>query len=425
MKDKIMNNLALKILSLLIAVIIWITIVNLDNPIVTKKFENITVTVLNGKEITEKDKVYTITSGDVVDIWVTGRRSFVYSLNRSDLVAYADLSELSFTDAVYIEPAITKATATEYKVELGSTKMLKVELEDKVSNKFPVEISLSGDIDSRYTISEKSASPNMITVSGAESVMNKILKVVVDVNVQGRTASFNKSISKNDFLVYDNNKDLIDNTKLEFSVDEIIVDIKLQKTKEVKLKINKSGSPKNGYEVSEFDYEPKKIVVSGDDETLNNLTEIVYEYDISGKFEDIEEYIPIGDKLLEVIKSYGVYPVDDSQTIAISVKFEKLETTEVSIKADDIQYRNLESGYQVEINTPSVLALVQGSGNMIKNLSAADLEPYIDLTSQTKGTSLVGLQFANTKEYTIIGQYSINVTMSEIIAVDSSTYNVD
>lgn len=423
MKDKMKKNLGLKILSLLIAVVIWILIVNVDDPVVTKKFEDITVTIMNGDVITEKDKVYTVTDGNAVDVSVTGRRSFVNSLNRSDIVAVADLSELSITGAAYIETNITKYTTTHYEMELGTTKMLTVELEDKISNKFSVDIQLSGDIDSGYTISEKSASPNMITVSGAESVINKIHRVVLDVNVQGRTASFQKVVNKNDFLVYDNNKDLIDNSKLEFSIEDITVNVELQKTKEVELKITPVGQPKNGYRVKEFEYEPKKLIVSGDEDTLNNLSAISYEYDITDKFEDYEENLPISDELLNVIKSYGVSPVDETQTIAISVTFEKLETDEVNISADDIEIRNLSAGYHAEINTSVVKALVQGGNETIGKLVAADLEPYIDLSGYAAGTTLVNVQFEGNGEYEILNKPTINITISANTSMGNVTSN--
>lgn len=421
MKDKIKKNLGLKILSLLIAVVIWILIVNVDDPVVTKKFEDIAVTIINADVITEKDKVYTVTGGNTVDVSVTGRRSFVNGLNRSDIVAVADLSKLSITGAAYIETSITKYTTTHYEIELGSTKMLTVELENKISDKYSVVIQLVGDIDNRYTISEKLASPNMITVSGAESVIKKIYQVVLAVNVQGRTASFQTVINKNDFLVYDNNKDLIDNRKLEFSVDDIAVNIALQKTKEVELRIKPVGDPKTGYRIQEFEYEPKKITVSGDEEVLNKLSVITYEYNINGKFEDYEENLPMSDELLNVIKSYGVSPVDESQTIAISVKFQKLETQEVTVLTNQIQIRNLPIELSAHMNTTVINALIQGGDDIIRSVKSADLEPYIDLSGYSEGTTLVNVKFAGTGEYDIINRPTINVTIEKKPSVGTTT----
>lgn len=413
MKDKLMKNLGLKILSLLIAVIIWLVIINVDDPIITEKFEDIPVTVVNGDVITEKDKVYTITSGSKVDISVTGRREFVQSLTNSDVVATADLSKLSITGAAYIEAKVTKYTTTNPKVELGSTKMLTVELENKIEKTFPVEIRLSGEIDSGYTIIEKSASPNMITVSGAESVISKIHNVILDINVQGRTTSFQKNVRKDEFQVYDNNGDRIDNSKLGFSVDEATVSATLQKTKEVKLDITTVGEPRNGYKVH-FEYEPKTIIVTGDEETLNSLSVIPFEYDITDRYEDYEENLAISDDLLDVIKNYGVSLVDETQTIAITFQFEKLVTEEVKLEKDDIEIRNLRSGYQVDINTKMVQSLVQGSADIVGNLSAADLKPYIDLLGYQDETVLVNVKFAGVGEFEIMNKPTINVTIRKI-----------
>lgn len=410
-KDKLMNNLGMKILSLLIAIGIWVMIVDVENPVITKKFENITVNEINGDSITQKDKVYTITGGSTVDISVTGRRSFVSSLNRSDLVAYADLSKISITGATFIETQITKHTTTPYEMELGSVKVMTVELEDKASNKFPVEVELVGEVDSGYTISEKQARPNMITVSGANSVIDKINKVVLNANVQGKTSSFQKVINKNDFLVYDNNKDLIDNSKLEFSMNEITVHVEVQKTKEVELKITPVGEPKKGYRLKEFEYEPKKITVAGDEEVLKSLTSISYEYDIDGKSENYEENLAMNEDFIEAIKDYGVIPVDETASIAISIEFEKLDMKEIRINTDDIEIRNLASNLQVQFNTLEVTSLVQGSNDVLNNLSATDLLPYIDLSGYSTGTKLIRVQYDGNGEYDILNKTTINITV--------------
>lgn len=424
MKDKLMKNLGLKILSLLIALIIWIVIVNVDDPTTVRKFENVPVTLLNADVITEKDKVYTITDGSTVDIWVTGRRSFVNSLVRSDLSAVADLSKLSITGAVYIEPDVSKATTTSYSLELGNTKMMTVELEDKVSKKSQVEVKLSGDIDDGYTITEKSASPNMITVSGAESVINKIGSVVVDISVQGRTTTFSNIVLKDNIQVYDNNGDRISNDKLEFSVDEIAVSVTLQKTKEVQLNINPVGEPRNGYQLADsgFEYEPKTITVTGEQATLDSLNAITFDYDITDKYEDYEENLAMSDGLLEVIKSYGVSLVDESQNIAISVKFEKLETEEVKIDKDEIEVRNLSSGYEADMNTSTINALVEASADVLKELSAADLKPYIDLSGYQAGTVLVNVKFDGEGEYEILNKPTINITIRDNNPTGTESY---
>ena len=38
MKEKLTNNLSLKILSLIVAILVWLLVINVDNPIVTRSF---------------------------------------------------------------------------------------------------------------------------------------------------------------------------------------------------------------------------------------------------------------------------------------------------------------------------------------------------------------------------------------------------
>lgn len=40
MKEKLTNNLSLKILSLLVAILVWLLAINIDNPIVKKLYCN-------------------------------------------------------------------------------------------------------------------------------------------------------------------------------------------------------------------------------------------------------------------------------------------------------------------------------------------------------------------------------------------------
>ena len=412
MKDRLMKNFGLKILSLLIALVIWIMIVNVDDPTITRKFEDIQVTELNKDAITEKDKVYTIKDGKTVDVYVTGRRSIVGELSAKDFVPVADLSKLSITGAVNIEVEVPLRYKSSLRVELGPTKVMTVELEDKVSKKYPVEIELSGEIQNGYTISEKTASPNMIMVSGAESVVNKIDRVYIDISVQDKMTTFQRVVQKDKFLVKDKNGDPIDNSKLEFSTDEVAVQITLQKTKEVNLDINVIGEPANGYKLEYCEYEPKTILVTGDDETLEGLSTITYNYSIEGKSEDYEENLA-RDEIVEMLKDYGVTLVDESQTIALSLKFSKLENQEISIRPDQVEIRNLQEGYAAEINSTLISALVQGTQEVLKGTSVKTLKPYIDLSGYSTGTKIVPVQFAASGDYIILNKATINITITE------------
>ena len=68
MKNKLMKNLSLKILSVVAAFLFWLVIINVTDPNPVKTFYGIPVQVLNENVITSANQVYEIESGDSVNI---------------------------------------------------------------------------------------------------------------------------------------------------------------------------------------------------------------------------------------------------------------------------------------------------------------------------------------------------------------------
>lgn len=102
MKDKITKNLGIKALSLCLAILFWIMVINIDDPIRSRQFTNVPVSVIHEDAVSTLDKVYEIVQGKTVDITVTGKKSKVDKVTMQDLSATADLSQLSVVNAVNI-----------------------------------------------------------------------------------------------------------------------------------------------------------------------------------------------------------------------------------------------------------------------------------------------------------------------------------
>ena len=94
MKNKIRDNLGLKILAVFVATFLWWTVVNIDDPIETKKYYT-DVTVLNPEVITNEGNSYEITENTkTVLITVKARRKVLEKISGKNIVATADMREL-------------------------------------------------------------------------------------------------------------------------------------------------------------------------------------------------------------------------------------------------------------------------------------------------------------------------------------------
>ena len=185
MKNRIFHNWALKVSSVVIAVVLWFVIYTIDDQPSTKYLYNVPVTFLNTEAITDDDKVYQVLDGtDVVRrITIKTTTSVSADLRDSDIKVEADFSKMKLDGTVELniyserhnDDITFKATSEE----------LKLKVEDKVQKYLSLDSEMKGELAEGYIIGSDKLSPNRISVSGAESVMNTISKAVAVVDISG------------------------------------------------------------------------------------------------------------------------------------------------------------------------------------------------------------------------------------------------
>lgn len=193
------HNTGIKICSLIIAIIVWAVIINIDDPYKTRSF-NVEVETINESALNSVNKVYEVIEGSTALVKVKGKKSVVDKLGSSDIRATADLSNLSAVNAVTIQPSLRMIPSSEVTLECGQ--VLRVLLEDRESKQVKVNVISSGIPGEGYTLGECTAKPNMIEVSGGESSVERITSVRVFLNVNGATEDFAKKLTP---VAYDEN----------------------------------------------------------------------------------------------------------------------------------------------------------------------------------------------------------------------------
>jgi YbbR domain-containing protein len=405
MKERLTRNAGLKILSLLVAFLVWVVILNVDDPVIPKTFRDIPVTTINENALVQKDKVYEVVSGDTVDVQVKAKRSVMETLDNTDFQAVADLSKLSI---VYAVPINVSVPGYGDRVEIGKENYtMQVSLEDLQEKQLKINVVTSGTVAEGSYINEKTTSPNIIKVSGAESYIDKVNEVVVEVNVNNERESFKKTAIPK---VYDKNGTLMDSGNITLSYDEVDVSVDLLKTKTVNLFIDLKGTPYYGYRYKDFEYEPKQVVIAGEQAELDKVQYIMGEYNIDYKKEDIEDVVNIED----FIKN-DVILIDENKNAVINIHIEKLKSKDINLSSSDIELKNLPPGKAANINsTDDIQVEVLGEEALLSGINKYNLKPYIDLSDSDIGTKSFNIQFSPPGgDLTITGGNSISVTISE------------
>ena len=374
-----LNNFGLKCISLIIAFVVWIVVANVDDYKTTKQISGIEIEFINGSAITEKNKVYEVPEGTTMDIVVKGRRSVVENLTNEDFKAVADLSKMSVTNAVMVEVSAVNSYVGRDLVISYIDNAVVVAVENKMETQFPITVRTTSEVAEGYAIRSKTATPNLITVSGAESVVNNIKEVVVSVDVKG--ASHNLTAVAEPIFI-DGNGEVISSDKLVYDVKTVDVFVEVMKTKELSVKVTQQGEVREGYAIANVDYQPTSIVVVGAPADLAKVEEILIDdIDVSHCYKDMEVTVNIIDYLPS-----GITLVDSNQEIAIKIVIEKVEEKELRLDPNDINIVGKDEGYTYTFKGAISYNLsVIGLKADLDKLEVAALAPSVDVTGYGPG----------------------------------------
>lgn len=406
MKEKIMNNFSLKLLAGVLAVIVWLIVNNIDDPMIPKTFKNITVQLQNEQAISSLDKVYEVMSGGTVNVTVYGKQSVVRKITEKDIVAVADLSQLSLTYAASIQLSCPKYE----NVELSSdVDMLCISLEEKKTKRCGVSVMPHGTPAEGHALGEIKKSVAAIEVSGPKSVVDRVDEVRVEVNVEGVSDDFSTRLVPRAF---DENDRLIDSDALVFGVSKVKVTVMINDTKSVPIKVVTNGTPAEGYHVIAVEANPASIEVTGEDADLDKCEAVTITYDVSHCNADIYEEVALAEHLPKDIRV-----VDDSITsVNVLVTISKQELQTISIPMSAIEMRNLPDGYEAEFNGNDELIEVSAvwmSPQQEGQMNSSDFSPYIDCKDLEIGTHTLMVQFDENPKIRIESSASVRINIEE------------
>ena len=145
MKKMLTNNLGLKLLSVAAAIMLWLIVVNLDDPYTYRDFSPIQVTMLNENVVTDQGKVYRIEdNSDVVSLRVWGKKSVLNGLEADNFTATADMEKnIKYDNLVGIEVSCSDKNIRTADI-IKSRENVVISVEDASSEQFNVIVKQNG-----------------------------------------------------------------------------------------------------------------------------------------------------------------------------------------------------------------------------------------------------------------------------------------
>ncbi len=391
-RKALLGNLWLKLLSILIAVGIWLVVSNANNPTRTILFSNVPITIVNQDSVAEIGKVIEAQGSGTVTLKVTEKKTVLEKLNRtgSDFYVEADMNNITSMNTVPLTVTCDNSAVTWDEIEV-SPSSLKVTLEDKVEQTYVASVSAEGVPASGYEVGVSTIREGKnIVIAGPGSLMNIINQVVAPVNVDGIKEDITLSST---LKIYDKNGDLFTDAQLsnlEFKDEsgniltnhmvEVQVDLWKIRT-DVPIRVQTTGSPAWGYRVSEINTIPETISVAGTDEALEAMGsefDAADLIDVSGAYENVTTEIDLTTTLADMSGLKLITGADPS--VQVEVMIEASGDVTLQIPLSSINFANKPEGMDL-VFTPAdeVSVKVHALSVDAEKLSADQLSLSADL----------------------------------------------
>ena len=419
----ITNNFGLKLLAALFAVILWLVVVNIDDPKISQRF-SATVVIENAEYLTDQGKYFEVLDDtNTIVFTVTAKRSYIEKLSNTDFKAVANMENAAIDNEGGIGKVPIEVTALRYSSLVTISKApqnLEIALDNLAQNQFIVGVETTGTLPDGCALGEVTVSPNLMKVSGPESVVSTIDHVTASIDVTNMTSDVVASVIP---TLYDSDGNVVDKNELTLNMSTVTVTVRILDTKDVALIFNVTGTPADGYAYMDMEYEPKTIAIKGTALSLNNVTAINIPenaLDISGARGDITQVIDVSEYL-----PGGVTVADQSQAkVKVTVHIAQLSTKVVNLFPSSIRVLNLPEGYKLSFDNSVIRVTVSGIAEDIAALDTDSIVASIDAGQLTPGTHEVEVAL-DLDENLYHEPVRVTVTVKEETTDESTTDKTD
>lgn len=370
MRKKLLSNWGLKLASLVLAVVLWFIVIDIDDPIDDKTFwsANVQIKFSNTDIITDQDMVYEIleNTGIVKTITFDAPKTIRDEIEASDIIAEADFNDLTVTNTLQIKFSCPKYS--EVTNITGNIDNVKLNIEAKKTRWINLDYEVTGEVAEGFMIGNIRLDQNRLEVSGPESLVSSIEKAVIEVNVKDINSNISTQV---DVRMLDAEGNEISSTSLNKNFSVVRVSVDILALKEVPIEVLVDGVPADGFlYTGTVVSSPSKVEIAGSSSLLSDISKITIpadELDLTGRNENLTKVIDITNYLPENITFADS---DFNGKITVIAYIEQESEKYIQIPLRNIQIKNIPEGYIIEIpeDTDVPILHVTGLPNDIASL---------------------------------------------------------
>lgn len=362
------RNLAWMLLALALSMSLWTVVTTQQNPDVVDVFQAIPVELRNvPQNLTVRNEV------QPVRLVVAASRDVWQDLRPAKFQASVDLSRVG--PGLQEIPIEVQSIDPRVQIEDVTPSKAVIHLEPIRRREVPARVRVSGDPPAGYTAGSPRLTPELIAVTGPQSLVEQVVAVTADVSLAGVTTSINGV-----YRVVPQNANGETVERISVVPENVLVEVPIEQVrafKTVPVTPQITGAPAPGYQLVGVQVDPTAITIAGEPRTIESIDFVQTQpVDLQSATGDVsrnaEMQLPSGVTLArpqQIVVRAFISTVEGSKTIEIAPTV-----------------TGISSGLRASVGSPAVRVTISGPMPVLTSLDPRDVKLVVDASGLTVGT---------------------------------------
>ena len=405
LKKLLNNNRFLKVLSVFMAIIVWLFITNIVNPTNEKTFTKIPVQINYENSVAKQNDLMMLLPDAALsaNVVVEGPRSNLQFMSEDKITAELNLDTVAAA-GTYPLPISIAISDSEVKVKEVSPATITIEFVKQSSVTLPITLRTTGTPEPDYEVINADFETQNVTITGPEETIANIGSAFVEADISGLSESTTMDL---DIRLADASGNELSQKYLTLDATKTKTDIQISKTKTVPVEVTVTNSNQcieNAYR--SISYSRDSVKIYGEENLLSCIGKISL-----GTIDTatIEESRYSKQFNLPAVQNIAYA---DPSPIVVTVEFPVMETKRLEYTATDLrEFKFTNAENQTIIVTSSSLSVIaRASAETIDLINKDSFIPTVDLSQQNeRGQYRVYFYNSSDLNAGIIGEYYVSV----------------
>ena len=401
-----------KVLAFLLATVVafglWLYVITVVNPESEKTYYEIPV-VLHNKEILEERGLMIVGESPKVTLALKGKRTTLNILNEANINVIINVANIEKPGTHHLTYDISypgNVSKNEISVLSSSTDLITVKVEKKIKKTIPVVVDDRGtSVPDGFIAVQKDIYLDRPSIEayGPESVMQHIYQAVIEVDLTGQTKTLIKECP---YTLCNKEGVPVNASGVITNAEEVTMRIKIHRLKEISLVVKIIDGGGATQQTSTIKIDPQKIWVSGEDQLLENLSELVIG---TVNLAEIPEDTTF---TFLIVMPEGVTNQTGVEQATVRVDVPELMTKAFNVTT--ITAINVPVGMEADIITQAQSVTVRGPADVVETMKDTDISLVVDFSKVQPGMHPLEARVVISDAFPGVGAmdtYEITVTL--------------